>query len=159
MHLGPRRLSWPCPSSHSQSALDETRDSEATLCCPQKEVVGKLESSSPTPGLQLLSGNPLPGSHLLICHEFDGRLRGNFEDVDAIAPPERLGPPFSNHLCESTYDAHIVAAGGMDLRGEQRSGERSRIEDCHCSLWEELGAFRTPGRLFPLSNLRDNLAS
>ena len=29
-----------------------------------------------------------PGPHLLVGHEFDGRLGGDFEDVDAVAPPE-----------------------------------------------------------------------
>lgn len=131
------------------SALDETCDPEATLCCPQMEGSGRrvgVITKPPTylavlwvqvvalvsgtsvlqiPHKQLLYGKSLPGPHLLICHEFDGRLGGNFDDIDAIAPPERLGSPFPNHLCKSADDAHIVAAGGMDLTG--RRSQRNSV--------------------------------
>lgn len=53
--------------------------------------------------------------YLFISHKLYCRLRGNFEDVDPVASPQRPYTTLSDHLRKATSDAHTVALGGVNL--------------------------------------------
>lgn len=58
--------------------------------------------------------------YLFIGHELDGGLGCDFDDIDAVASPQRPQSTLSDHLGESSSDAaHGVAPGAMDLQRSQ----------------------------------------
>lgn len=54
-------------------------------------------------------------SYLLIGHELERRLGGNFEDVDAVSSPQRPHAALFDHLHQAAHDAHVVGAGSIHL--------------------------------------------
>lgn len=60
--------------------------------------------------------------HLLIGHELDGRLGCNLEHVDAVPPPQWPWATLADHLSEAADDAHVVAAGGVNLGERDKPG-------------------------------------
>lgn len=64
-------------------------------------------------------------SYLLIRHELEGSLRGNFDDVHTIASPQWPHTTFFDHLHQTTHDAHVVSSGSINLK---KKGTRSRLD-------------------------------
>lgn len=54
-------------------------------------------------------------THLFVGHELNGRFRCNLQHVDAIPPPQWPWSTLSDHLGKTANNAHVVAAGGMNL--------------------------------------------
>lgn len=64
--------------------------------------------------------------YLFIGHELDGGLGCDFDDIDAVASPQRPRSTLSDHLGESSSDAaHGVAPGAMNLRRSQPASSLS----------------------------------
>lgn len=55
------------------------------------------------------------GAYLFIGHEFNSRLGGNFDDIDAVASPQWPHTAFSDHLDKASSDTHAVALGSVNL--------------------------------------------
>lgn len=55
------------------------------------------------------------GLYLLVGHELEGRFGGNLDDVDAVSSPERPYATLFDHLGQTAHDAHVSAAGPVDL--------------------------------------------
>lgn len=67
---------------------------------------------------QLPSFHAVPvkeGRHLLVGHEFDGRLRGDLQHVDAVPSPQGRGAALFQHLLEAADQADLVALGRVHL--------------------------------------------
>lgn len=60
-------------------------------------------------------------SYLLVRHELEGRLRGDFDDVDAVASPQRPHAALFDHLRQPAHDAHVVGSGSINLRKKNRT--------------------------------------
>lgn len=60
-------------------------------------------------------------SYLLICHELEGRLRGNFDDVHTVAAPQRPHSTLFDHLHHPSHDAHVVGSGSINLTRKKKS--------------------------------------
>lgn len=54
--------------------------------------------------------------YLLIGHELEGRLWGDFDDVDAVASPQRPCTALLDHLHQPAHDAHVVSSGPINLK-------------------------------------------
>lgn len=55
------------------------------------------------------------GRHLLVGHEFDGRLGGDLQHVDAVPSPQGRGAALFQHLLEAADQADLVALGRVHL--------------------------------------------
>lgn len=63
-------------------------------------------------------------SYLLIRHELEGRLGGDFDDVDAVASPQRPHTALFDHLHHPGHDAHVVGSGSINLRRKKKKSLR-----------------------------------
>lgn len=57
---------------------------------------------------------------MLICHELDGRFRGDLEHIDAVAPPEGAYPALTDHPQQVIPEARPPWAGAMHLGVESK---------------------------------------
>lgn len=62
------------------------------------------------------SGRARVTPYLLVRHELQRRLGGNFDDVHPVAAPQRSGAALFDHLHEAAHDAHVVCSGAVNLR-------------------------------------------
>lgn len=69
-------------------------------------------------------------AYLFIRHELNCRLRGDFDDIDSVAPPQWPHTALADHLSKAPTDTHAVALGGVNL-GRPRPGQTV----CICSHW------------------------
>lgn len=53
--------------------------------------------------------------HLLVGHELDGRLGGDFQHVDPVPSPQGRGAALLQHLLEAADQADLVALGRVHL--------------------------------------------
>lgn len=54
-------------------------------------------------------------SYLLVCHELDGSLWGNFQYVDTVPPPQGCDAALFNHLLEPADQADRVGFRSVNL--------------------------------------------
>ena len=64
---------------------------------------------------------------LLVGGELEGRLGGNFEDIDAVAPPETLHAPLFEHVGKTVAEA-LELWGAMYLK-EKNCQEKTQKDE------------------------------
>lgn len=71
-------------------------------------------------------------TNLFICHEFDGSLRSDLQNIDSISSPQWSQTPLCDHLPQTPCQAYTVCFGRMNL---QRTIDILQTAHSHFSVY------------------------